>query len=127
MSESFKIPLGIPTNGDEEFQWKLVPSPHDHDGCFTTYHGEIRLATLAQVMKAPPPGGLKLASCHDSTGKRRDDLMGAMIARHGTNIIASEWHVLFDKAGPAIVRGLLHEATRGARQVFDDLNSRKSS
>ena len=119
MSESFKIPLGIPTNGDGEFRWEFKPS--SHDGGFTAYHGEVRIATLADAMGFPPPQTVKLVSCHDSTGKRRDDLVGAVIARYGTDVIASEWFKGFDKDGPAIVRSLLHEATRGARRFLGDM------
>lgn len=111
MSESFKIPLGVPTGGDEEFRWEFKPS--SHDGGFTAYSGEVRIATLSDAMGFRPPQTVKLVSCHDLTGKRRDDLVGAIIARYGTNVVANEWFAGLDKDGPAIVRSLLHEATRG--------------
>lgn len=116
MSESFKIPLGIPTNGDEEFRWEFRHS--QHDGGFTAYRGEVRMATLADAMGFPPPPTVKLVSCHDSTGKQRDDLVGAIIARYGTNVVAEEWYRKFDTAGPALFRSILHESTRGAREVM---------
>ena len=106
MSKLFKIPLGITTSEYDEFRWEFEPV--EHDGGFTTHHGEIRIATLAEAMVCIPPKIVRLVSCRDKDGNRRDDLMGAMIARYGVNIVSSRWFRNMDKDGPAIVRSLLH-------------------
>lgn len=116
MSESFKITLGTPTNGNEKFRWEFKPS--SHDGGFTAYRGEVRIATLADAMGFQPPSIVKLVSCHDLNGKQRDDLVGAVIVRYGTHVVAEEWYRKFDTTGPALVRSILHESTRGAREVM---------